>query len=50
MLDDGEVECEIEKVLAQHDTKTGRRLSAGKLRNAADVVQDYLDESSSKVI
>lgn len=62
VLDDGEVECEIDKVLAHRDTKTGRRsyyvqwrglppeenewLSASKLRNATDVLQDYLDELS----
>ena len=64
VLDDGELEGEIEKVLAHRDTKTGRRsyyvqwrglppeekewLPASKLRNAADVVQDYLDELSKE--
>ena len=64
VLDDGEVECEIEKILAHRDTKTGRRpyyvqwrglppeenewLSASKPRNAADVVQDYLGELSKE--
>ena len=64
VLDDGEVECEIEKILAHRDTKTGRRsyyvqwkglppeenewLTASKLKNATDVVQDYLEELSNK--
>ena len=64
VLDDGEVECETEKILAHRDTKTGRRpyyvqwrglppeenewLSASKPRNAADVVQDYLRELSKE--
>ena len=63
VLDDGETECEIDKVLAHRDTKTGRRsyyvqwrglppeendwLPASKLRNAADVVQHYLNDSNS---
>ena len=64
VLADGEVECEIDKVLAHHDTKSGRRsyyvqwkglppeenewLTASKLKNAADVVQDYLNELSNR--
>ena len=64
VLDDGETECEIDKILAHRDSKTGRRsyyvqwkglppeenewLTASKLRNAADVVQDYLDEMHNK--
>ena len=64
VLDNGEVECEIEKVLAHHDSKTGRRsyyvqwkglhpeenecLTESKLKNATDVVQDYLNELSNK--
>ena len=64
VLDDGETECEIDKILAHRDFKTGRRsyyvqwkglppeenewLTASKLRNAADVVQDYLDELHNK--
>ena len=64
VLDHGETECEIEKILAHRDTKTGRRsyyvqwrglpleenewMTASKLKNAADVVQDYLDELKNK--
>ncbi|KAL3135987.1 hypothetical protein ABBQ32_007027 [Trebouxia sp. C0010 RCD-2024] len=64
VLDDGEVECTIEKVLAHCDTTTGRRSyyvqrrglppedsersTASKLRNAADVVQDFSHGLSSK--
>ena len=64
VLDDGEVECEIDKILAHRDTKTGRRsyyvqwrglppeenewLTASKLKNATDVVQDYLNELSNR--
>ena len=64
VLDDGEVECEIDKILAHRDTKTGCRsyymqwrglppeenewLTASKLKNATDVVQDYLDELSNR--
>ena len=64
MLDDGEVECEIDKILAHRDSKTGRRsyyvqwkglppeenewLTASKPKNAADVVQDYLDDLRNK--
>ena len=64
VLDDGEVECEIEKILAHRDTKTGRRsyyvqwrglppeenewLTASKLKNATDVVQNYLNELSNR--
>ena len=64
VLDDGEVEREIDKILAHHDTKTGRRsyyvqwsglppeenerLTAGKLKNATDVVQDYPNELSNR--
>ena len=64
VLDDGEVECEMDKILAHRDSKTGRRsyyvqwkglppeenewLTASKLKNAADVVQDYLDDLSNK--
>jgi hypothetical protein len=58
------VECEIDKILAHCDTKTGRRsyyvqwkglppeenewLTASRLKNATDVVQDYLDELSNR--
>ena len=64
VLDDGEVECEIDKIRANRDTKTGCRsyyvqwkglppagsewLTASKLKNATDVVQDYLDELSNR--
>jgi len=68
VLDDGEVDCtltcEIDKILAHRDTKTGHRsyyvqwkglppeenecLTASKLKNATDVVQDYLDELSNR--
>ena len=64
MLPDGEMECEVDKVLAHRTSKTGRRwyyvqwrglppeenewLAAGKLGNAADVVQDYLTELHDK--
>ncbi|DBA74919.1 TPA: hypothetical protein ACH3X2_14289 [Trebouxia sp. C0005] len=64
VLPDGEVECEIEKVLAHHDSKTGRRsylvqwrglpsienqwLTASRLKNATDVVQAYLNGLSDK--
>jgi len=64
VFDDGEVECEIDKILAHRDTKTGCRsyyvqwkglppeenewLTASKLKSATDVVQDYLDELSNR--
>ena len=64
VLVDGEVECEFDKILAHRDTKTGRRsyyvqwrglppeenewLTASKLKNATDVVQDYLNELSNR--
>ncbi len=64
VLDDGEVECEIDKLLAHRDTKTGCRsyfvqwnglppeenewLTASKLKNGTDIVQGYLDELSNR--
>ena len=63
VLGAGEVECEIDNILAHRVSKTGRRsyyvqwkglppeenewLTASKLKNAADVVQDYLDDLSN---
>lgn len=62
--DDGEVECELDKIVAHRDTKTGHRayhvqwrglpprkhewLTASKVQNASDVMQDYLDELSNR--
>jgi hypothetical protein len=62
--DDSEVECEIDKILAHRDTKTGRRsyyvqwkglppednewLTASKLKDVTYVVQDCLDELSNR--
>ena len=64
VLDDGEVECEIDKLLARRDIKTGRRsyfvqwkglspeenewLTAINLKNGTAVVQGYLDELSNR--
>ena len=64
VLNDGETECEVQKILAHRDAKTGRKsyyvqwqglppaenewLTGSKLKNAADVEQNYLDELNNK--